>query len=85
MRGVSADESLSQFLAGTFYGAIDHGLRPGVSTDIVCVGSGDLSSQMRPGLQTQRMLDNAKVHATGTMPWTIDLTTRDALPARRPT
>ncbi|MFI0409297.1 amidohydrolase family protein [Actinomadura sp. 3N508] len=62
-----------------FRAAMDHGLRPGVSTDIVCVGSGDLFSQMRLGLQTQRMLDNAKVHATGTMPWTIDLTTRDAL------
>ncbi|WP_192808543.1 amidohydrolase family protein [Actinomadura montaniterrae] len=62
-----------------FRAAIDHGLRPGVSTDIVCVGSGDLFAQMRLGLQTQRMLDNAKVHATGTMPWTIGLTTRDAL------
>ncbi|MFC6936065.1 amidohydrolase family protein [Actinomadura yumaensis] len=62
-----------------FRAAIDAGIAPGVSTDIVCVGSGDLFSQMRLGLQTQRMLDNDRVHATGTMPWTIGLSTRDAL------
>lgn len=62
-----------------FRPAMDAGIAPGVSTDIVCVGSGDLFSQMRLGLQTQRMLDNDRVHRTGTMPWTIDLTTRDAL------
>ncbi|MFC4056313.1 amidohydrolase family protein [Actinomadura syzygii] len=59
--------------------AMDAGIAPGVSTDIVCVGSGDLFSQLRLGLQTQRMLDNDRVHRTGTMPWTIGLTTKDAL------
>ncbi|WP_158588007.1 amidohydrolase family protein [Actinomadura logoneensis] len=62
-----------------FRAAMDAGIAPGVSTDIVAVGSGDLFSQMRLGLQTQRMLDNDRAHRTGTMPWTIDLTVRDAL------
>lgn len=62
-----------------FRSAIEHGLAPGISTDIVCVGSGDLFSQMRIGLQFQRCLDNAAVHASGTMPATIGLGVRDAL------
>ncbi|AHH20972.1 amidohydrolase family protein [Nocardia nova SH22a] len=62
-----------------FRAALDHGLAPGISTDIVCVGSGDLFSQMRLGLQFQRCLDHDRVHATGTMPTTVDLGVRDAL------
>ncbi|RJL33971.1 amidohydrolase family protein [Bailinhaonella thermotolerans] len=62
-----------------FRAAAEAGIAPAVSTDIVCVGSGDLFSQMRLGLQFQRALDNAEVHRTGTMPFSIGLTTRDAL------
>ncbi|MFC9787121.1 amidohydrolase family protein [Rhodococcus sp. NPDC127528] len=62
-----------------FRAAIDHGLAPAVSTDIVCVGSGDLFSQMRLGLQFQRCLDHQRVHATGAMPASVDLGVRDAL------
>ncbi len=58
---------------------LDNGITPTWSTDIVCVGSGDLFSQMRLGLQFQRCIDNDKVHKTGTMPFTIDLSVRDAL------
>lgn len=58
---------------------LDHGITPSFSTDIVCVGSGDLFSQMRLGLQFQRCMDNDKIHQTGTMPFTIDLSVRDAL------
>ncbi|MDJ1133301.1 amidohydrolase family protein [Streptomyces iconiensis] len=62
-----------------FRAALDHGLAPGLSTDIVCVGSGDLFSQMRLALQFQRCLDHDRVHRTGTMPVDVGLTVRDAL------
>src|SRR5699024_3028937 len=58
---------------------LNHGITPTFSTDLVCVGSGDLYSQMRLGLQTQRSIDNDRVHKTGTMPFEIDLSVRDAL------
>ncbi|GAA4987200.1 amidohydrolase family protein [Yinghuangia aomiensis] len=61
-----------------FRACIDHGILPGISTDIVAVGSGDLFSQMRLGLQHQRALDNHRVHRSGGMPAAIDLTVRDA-------
>lgn len=62
-----------------FRAALDHGLAPGISTDIVCVGSGDLFSQMRLGLQFQRALDHTHSHASGTMPATVELSVHDAL------
>ncbi|WP_425826804.1 amidohydrolase family protein [Streptomyces fractus] len=62
-----------------FRAALDHGLAPGISTDIVAVGSGDLFSQMRLGLQMQRCLDHDAVHRRGTMPATVGLGVRDAL------
>ncbi len=59
--------------------ALAHGLLPGISTDIVCVGSGDLFSQMRLALQFQRTMDNDRVHRSGTMPVDIELGVHDAL------
>lgn len=63
-----------------FRASIDHGFKPGLSTDIVCVGSGDLFSQMRLGLQFQRCMDNeATANRTGKTTTHIDLSVRDAL------
>lgn len=62
-----------------FRAALEHGILPSFSTDIVCVGSGDLFSQMRLGLQFQRCMDNHCVHQRGHMPSKIDLSVRDAL------
>ncbi|WP_322062918.1 amidohydrolase family protein [Paraburkholderia sp. J63] len=62
-----------------FRACLEHGITPAFSTDIVCVGSGDLFSQMRLGLQFQRCMDNECVHHTGVMPMTLDLSVRDAL------
>ncbi|MYW05562.1 amidohydrolase family protein [Streptomyces sp. SID3343] len=62
-----------------FRAAIEHGILPGISTDTVACGSGDLFAQMRLGLQTQRALDNDRVHRTGTMPGTVELSVHDAL------
>ncbi|WP_300681918.1 amidohydrolase family protein [Nocardioides sp.] len=62
-----------------FRAALDAGLAPGLSTDIVGVGSGDLFSQMRLGLQLTRCTDHDAVHAAGTMPVAVDLGVRDAL------
>lgn len=62
-----------------FRACLDHGIVPSFSTDIVCVGSGDLFSQMRLGLQFQRCIDNDCVHKQARMPYKIDLSVRDAL------
>ncbi|WP_439678613.1 amidohydrolase family protein [Embleya sp. MST-111070] len=62
-----------------FRACLDHGILPGISTDIVAVGSGDLFSQMRLGLQHQRALDNHRVHRAGGMPAALDLSVHDAL------
>ncbi|PWK60780.1 amidohydrolase family protein [Aminobacter sp. AP02] len=63
-----------------FRTCLNHGISPSFSTDIVCVGSGDLFSQMRLGLQFQRCIDNDHVHKhVGRMPYEINLSVRDAL------
>lgn len=62
-----------------FRACLDHGILPGISTDIVAVGSGDLFGQMRLGLQHQRALDNHRIHQAGGMPAALDLSVRDAL------
>ncbi|MEU2085779.1 amidohydrolase family protein [Streptomyces albus] len=59
--------------------ALDHGLAPALSTDIVCVGTGDLFAQMRLALQFQRCMDHDVAHRAGTMPVTVGLGVRDAL------
>ena len=59
--------------------ALDRGMRPSLSCDIVSLNSGDMFTQMRMGLQFQRAMDNDPVLAAGAMPGTIDLTVRDAL------
>lgn len=58
---------------------LDHGIAPAISTDIVCVGSGDLFSQMRLGLQTQRCLDNHQHHIRGEVVSELSLSVGDAL------
>nr|WP_276513082.1 amidohydrolase family protein [Morganella morganii] len=51
-----------------------------MSSDIVCVGSGDLFSQMRLGLQFQRCMDSeAEANRTGKTTTKIGLSVRDAL------
>lgn len=62
-----------------FRAAIDRGLKPGISTDIVNVGSADLFSQMRIGLQMQRALDHEEFHKGGGVPLTVDLGVYEAL------
>ncbi|WP_083954602.1 amidohydrolase family protein, partial [Proteus myxofaciens] len=63
-----------------FRTSINHGFKPGLSTDIVCVGSGDLFSQMRLGLQFQRCMDSEDTaNRTDKTTTHIDLSVRDAL------
>ncbi|WP_430336114.1 amidohydrolase family protein [Rhodococcus sp. ACT016] len=59
--------------------AMRHGIAPGVGTDSIICGSGDLFGQMRLALQHQRALDCLPIHAEGRPPLQIDLTVRDAL------
>ncbi|MER7212029.1 amidohydrolase family protein [Streptosporangium sp. NPDC000239] len=59
--------------------AMRHGIAPGVGTDSVICGSGDLFGQMRLALQHQRAMDALPVHAEGRSPLQVDLKIRDAL------
>lgn len=58
---------------------LEHSIAPALSTDVATVGSGDLFSQMRLALQTQRCIDNDPYNRRGAMPIDIDLSVRDAL------
>jgi 5-methylthioadenosine/S-adenosylhomocysteine deaminase len=59
--------------------ALAHGLRPGFGCDIVSLGSGDLLTQMRMGLQVQRALDNEVSIERGQVPERLTLGVRDVL------
>ena len=59
--------------------ALDRGMKPSLSCDIVSLNSGDMFTQMRMGLQFQRAMDNDPILASGAMPGSIDLSVRDAL------
>jgi 5-methylthioadenosine/S-adenosylhomocysteine deaminase len=59
--------------------ALALGLRPGFGCDIVSLGSGDLLTQMRLGLQAQRALDNQASIEQGHVPELLSLGVRDVL------
>ena len=59
--------------------ALDHGLRPGFGCDIVSLGSGDLLTQMRMGLQMQRAIDNEASIGREQVPERLSLGVRDVL------
>jgi cytosine/adenosine deaminase-related metal-dependent hydrolase len=59
--------------------AIDRGMRPSLSCDVISVNSGDMFAQMRLGLQFQRCMDNDPVNRDGGMPEELTLGVRDAL------
>jgi cytosine/adenosine deaminase-related metal-dependent hydrolase len=59
--------------------AMQRGMRPSLSCDVISVNSGDMFAQMRLGLQFQRYMDNDPVNQRGEMPAQIELGVRDAL------
>ena len=59
--------------------ALEHGMRPGLSCDVMSSNSGDMFSQMRLGLQFERCMRNDTFNARNLMPDRLDLTVRDAL------
>lgn len=59
--------------------ALELGMRPSLSCDVMSSNSGDMFSQMRLGLQFERAIRNDTFHARGEMPDSLDLTVRDAL------
>lgn len=59
--------------------ALEHGMRPSLSCDVVSSNSGDMFSQMRIGLQFERCMRNDRFNARNRMPDPLDLTVRDAL------
>ncbi|WP_306320180.1 MULTISPECIES: amidohydrolase family protein [unclassified Streptomyces] len=59
--------------------AMRNGIAPGIGTDSVICGSGDLFGQLRLALQHQRAMDCLPVHAEGRAPLELDLTVRSAL------
>ncbi len=59
--------------------AMERGMRPSLSCDVISVNSGDMFAQMRLGLQFQRCMDNDPVNQRGDMPEQVELGVRDAL------
>jgi cytosine/adenosine deaminase-related metal-dependent hydrolase len=59
--------------------ALEHGMRPSLSCDVVSSNSGDMFSQMRIGLQFERCMRNDGFNARNQMPDSLDLGARDAL------
>jgi cytosine/adenosine deaminase-related metal-dependent hydrolase len=59
--------------------ALEFGLRPSLSCDVISSNSGDMFSQMRLGLQFERCMRNDAFNARNLMPEPLDLTVRDAL------
>jgi cytosine/adenosine deaminase-related metal-dependent hydrolase len=59
--------------------ALQAGLRPSLSCDVMSSNSGDMFSQMRLGLQFERCMRNDTFNARNLMPDRLDLTVRDAL------
>ena len=59
--------------------ALELGMRPSLSCDVMSSNSGDMFSQMRIGLQFERCMRNDAFNARNRMPDPLDLTVRDAL------
>jgi cytosine/adenosine deaminase-related metal-dependent hydrolase len=59
--------------------ALELGMRPSLSCDVISSNSGDMFSQMRLGLQFERCMRNDVFNARNQMPEALDLTVRDAL------
>ncbi|HEX3511298.1 MAG TPA: amidohydrolase family protein [Solirubrobacteraceae bacterium] len=59
--------------------ALENGMRPSLSCDVMSSNSGDMFSQMRIGLQFERAMRNDAFHARNTMPDRLDFVVRDAL------
>src|SRR4029077_17002711 len=59
--------------------ALEAGMRPSLSCDVMSSNSGDMFSQMRLGLQFERCMRNDSFNARNRMPDRLDLTVRDAL------
>jgi cytosine/adenosine deaminase-related metal-dependent hydrolase len=59
--------------------ALELGMRPSLSCDVMSSNSGDMFSQMRIGLQFERCMRNDTFNERNLMPDRLDLTVRDAL------
>jgi cytosine/adenosine deaminase-related metal-dependent hydrolase len=59
--------------------ALELGMRPSLSCDVMSSNSGDMFSQMRLGLQFERCMRNDAFNARNRMPEPLELTVRDAL------
>ncbi len=59
--------------------ALEFGMRPSLSCDVISSNSGDMFAQMRLGLQFERCMRNDTFNARNQMPDSLELTVRDAL------
>ena len=59
--------------------AVDAGMRPSLSCDVISCNSGDLFAQMRLALQAERCRQNARYNERGEMPAELHFSVRDAL------
>jgi 5-methylthioadenosine/S-adenosylhomocysteine deaminase len=59
--------------------ALEHGMRPSLSCDVMSSNSGDMFAQMRIGLAFERCMHNDTFNARNLMPDALVFTVRDAL------
>ncbi len=59
--------------------ALERGMRPSLSCDVISSNSGDMFAQMRIALAFLRCIDNDRANARNELPETLSLTVRDAL------
>ena len=59
--------------------ALERGMRPSLSCDVISSNSGDMFAQMRIALQFLRCIENDRANARNQLPQTLSLTVRDAL------
>jgi 5-methylthioadenosine/S-adenosylhomocysteine deaminase len=77
---VSPETEIQMGMGNTIIGrALDLGMAPSLSCDVVSLNSGDMFTQMRMALQVERLLANNPINAAGANPAKLDLTVRDAL------
>src|SRR6185295_9724642 len=77
---ISPETELNMGMGQPVFGKCrEFGIAPTLSCDIISLNSGDLFTQMRLGLASQRFADNDVVNRDGAMPTSLTYTARDAL------
>jgi cytosine/adenosine deaminase-related metal-dependent hydrolase len=77
---ISPETELNMGMGRPVFGKCrEFGIAPTLSCDIISLNSGDLFTQMRLGLASQRFADNDPINRSGAMPTSLTYSARDAL------